>query len=49
MAIKYTNSFHCKTLKMYPNWYFWFENMHLAILKTAAENVEKNFSSGAVN
>jgi hypothetical protein len=27
VAIKYTNIFHCKTPKIYPNWVFWFENM----------------------
>jgi hypothetical protein len=27
LAIKYTNLFHCKTLKIYPNWDFGFENM----------------------
>jgi hypothetical protein len=35
MAVQYTkwpwnigtNIFHCKTLKIYPNWHFWFENI----------------------
>jgi hypothetical protein len=27
MSIKYTNIFHCKTLKNYPNLDFWFENI----------------------
>jgi hypothetical protein len=27
MVIKYTSIFHCKILRNYPNWYFWFENM----------------------
>jgi hypothetical protein len=27
LAIKFTNICHCKTLKIYPNWDFWFENI----------------------
>jgi hypothetical protein len=26
MAIKYNNIFHRTPSKIYPNWYFWFEN-----------------------
>jgi fatty acid desaturase len=32
MTTKFTNIFHCKTLKIYPNWYFCLEIYHLATL-----------------
>jgi hypothetical protein len=32
MAIKYTNMFHIRPSKIYPNWNFWFKKCHLATL-----------------